>query len=50
MMMVVAQHGREPWEGEQTDRVVLASLFDGPFVPGAYGFGDWTQVAQALDG
>ncbi|GMG13552.1 hypothetical protein AFCA_012726 [Aspergillus flavus] len=47
---VIAQHGREPWEGEQTDRVVLASLFDGPFVPGAYGFGDWTQVAQALDG
>ncbi|KAE8370826.1 hypothetical protein BDV27DRAFT_164986 [Aspergillus caelatus] len=47
---IIAQHGREPWEGEQTDRVVLASLFDGPFVPGAYGFGDWAQVVQALDG
>ncbi|KAB8206554.1 hypothetical protein BDV34DRAFT_79694 [Aspergillus parasiticus] len=47
---IIAQHGREPWEGEQTDRVVLASLFDGSFVPGAYGFGDWAQVAQALDG
>ncbi|KNG91195.1 hypothetical protein ANOM_000604 [Aspergillus nomiae NRRL 13137] len=47
---IIAQHGREPWEGEQTDRVVLASLFDGPSVPGAYGFGDWAQVVQALDG
>ncbi|KAL5359055.1 Clavaminate synthase-like protein [Aspergillus floccosus] len=47
---VIAQHGREPWEGEQVDRVVLASLFDGPSVPGAYGFGDWAQVVQALDG
>ncbi|KAE8142880.1 hypothetical protein BDV38DRAFT_293362 [Aspergillus pseudotamarii] len=47
---IIAQHGREPWEGEQTDRVVLASLFDGPFVPGAYGFGNWAQVVQALDG
>ncbi|KAL4983841.1 hypothetical protein BDW68DRAFT_190988 [Aspergillus falconensis] len=25
----IAQHGREPWEGEKGDRVVLASLFDG---------------------
>ncbi|KAB8235663.1 TauD/TfdA family dioxygenase [Aspergillus alliaceus] len=47
---IIAQHGREPWEGEQGDRVVLASLFDGPDVPGAYGFGDWAQVVQALDG
>ncbi|KAJ5778022.1 hypothetical protein N7520_001268 [Penicillium odoratum] len=46
---VIAQHGREPWEGEQTDRVVLASLFDGPSVPGAYGYGDWAQLVQALD-
>ncbi|KAJ5935395.1 hypothetical protein N7466_004942 [Penicillium verhagenii] len=46
---VIAQHGREPWEGEQADRVVLASLFDGPSVPGAYGYGDWAQVVQALD-
>lgn len=46
---VIAQHGRQPWEGEQEDRVVLASLFDGE-VPGAYGRGDWAQVVQALDG
>jgi alpha-ketoglutarate-dependent taurine dioxygenase len=45
----IAQHGREPWEGEQSDRVVMASLFDGESVPGAYGFGDWAQVVQALD-
>lgn len=47
---VVAQHGRQPWEGEQSDRVVLASLFDGAKVPGAYGYGEWAQVVQALDG
>lgn len=47
---IIAQHGRQPWEGEQLDRVVLASLFDGDSVPGAYGFGDWAQVVQALDG
>ena len=46
---VVSQHGRQPWEGEQADRVVLASLFDGDDVPGAYGFGEWAQVVQALD-
>jgi alpha-ketoglutarate-dependent taurine dioxygenase len=46
---VIAQHGRQPWEGEQEDRVVLASLFDGN-VPGAYGEGEWAQVVQALDG
>ncbi|KAL2845032.1 hypothetical protein BJY01DRAFT_247852 [Aspergillus pseudoustus] len=47
---IIAQHGREPWEGEQGDRVVLASLFDGERVPGAYGFEPWAQVVQALDG
>ncbi|KAL4898888.1 hypothetical protein BDW74DRAFT_189650 [Aspergillus multicolor] len=47
---IIAQHGREPWEGEQGDRVVLASLFDGESVPGAYGFGEWAQVVQAFDG
>lgn len=46
---VIAQHGRQPWEGKQEDRVVLASLFDGDSVPGAYGSGDWAQVVQALD-
>ncbi|KAJ5722230.1 hypothetical protein N7488_000265 [Penicillium malachiteum] len=45
---VIAQHGRQPWEGDQSDRVVLASLFDGESVPGAYGFGDWAQVVPAL--
>ncbi|KAI9659457.1 MAG: hypothetical protein M1821_001715 [Bathelium mastoideum] len=46
---VIAQHGRQPWEGDQSDRVVLASLFDGAKVPGAYGYGEWAQVVQALD-
>ncbi|TVY21751.1 Clavaminate synthase-like protein [Lachnellula arida] len=46
---IIAQHGREPWEGEQSDRVVLASLFDGE-VPGAYNSEDWAQVVQALEG
>lgn len=45
----IAQHGREPWQGEQSDRVVLASLFDGESVPGPYGFGEWAQLVQALD-
>ncbi|KAJ5103166.1 Taurine catabolism dioxygenase TauD/TfdA [Penicillium argentinense] len=45
----IAQHGRQPWKGEQSDRVVLASLFDGENVPGPYGFGDWARVVQALD-
>ncbi|CAG7915869.1 unnamed protein product [Penicillium olsonii] len=45
---VIAQHGREPWQGEQSDRVVQASLFDAETVPGGYGFGDWAQVAAAL--
>lgn len=46
---VVAQHGREPWLGEQSDRVVLASLFDGESLPGAYGFEDWAKVVQAAE-
>jgi alpha-ketoglutarate-dependent taurine dioxygenase len=46
---IIAQHGRQPWEGEQSDRVVLASLFDG-IVPGAYGGADWAQVVPALEG
>ncbi|KAI1360815.1 hypothetical protein F5Y08DRAFT_38736 [Xylaria arbuscula] len=46
---IIAQHGRQPWEGEQTDRVIMASLFDGDEVPGAYGDADWAQVMQALD-
>ncbi|KAF2811890.1 Clavaminate synthase-like protein [Mytilinidion resinicola] len=47
---IIAQHGRQPWEGEQSDRVVLASLWDGESVPGAYTDSDWAQVVQALDG
>ncbi|KAF3054880.1 hypothetical protein GL218_07531 [Daldinia childiae] len=46
---IIAQHGREPWQGEQADRVVMASLFDGQ-VPGAYISEDWAQVVQALEG
>jgi alpha-ketoglutarate-dependent taurine dioxygenase len=46
---VISQHGRQPWKGEQSDRVVLASLFDG-LVPGKYGDEDWASVVQALDG
>jgi alpha-ketoglutarate-dependent taurine dioxygenase len=47
---IIAQHGRQPWEGEQEDRVVLASLFDGKKVPGAFNDAEWSQVVQALDG
>ncbi|KAI0011333.1 Clavaminate synthase-like protein [Xylariaceae sp. FL0662B] len=47
---IIAQHGRHPWEGEQSDRVIMASLFDGDHVPGAYTSDDWAQVVQALDG
>ncbi|KAF6809861.1 taurine catabolism dioxygenase, partial [Colletotrichum sojae] len=47
---IIAQHGRQPWYGEQSDRVVLASLFDGDDVPGAYTDADWAQVVQALPG
>lgn len=47
---VIAQHGREPWEGEQGDRVIMASLFDGDQVPGSYSDADWAQVVQASDG
>lgn len=46
---IIAQHGRQPWEGGQAYRVVLTSLFDGQ-IPGAYGDEDWVQVVQALDG
>ena len=46
---IIAQHGRQPWEGDQSDRVILASLFDGPSVPGAYSDDGWAQVVQALD-
>lgn len=46
---IIAQHGRQPWEGDQEDRKVLASLFDGERVPGAYGDEDWAQIVQALD-
>lgn len=46
---VIAQHGREPWVGEQGDRVVMASLFDGEDVPGAYGGESWAQVVQAAE-
>jgi len=44
---VIAQHGREPWTGDQKDRVVLASLFDAESLPGRYGYACWAQVVQA---
>ncbi|KAF1970338.1 Clavaminate synthase-like protein [Bimuria novae-zelandiae CBS 107.79] len=46
---VISQHGRQPWEGKQEDRVILASLWDGDAVPGQYegSQGDWVQVVQA---
>jgi len=46
---VISQHGRQPWGGDQEDRVVLASLWDGESVPGQYekSVGDWAQVVQA---
>lgn len=45
---VLAQHGREPWKGEQADRVVLASLFDGA-IPGPYGDHDWEKLVPLKD-
>ncbi|CAK9779845.1 Clavaminate synthase-like protein [Cutaneotrichosporon oleaginosum] len=45
---VLAQHGREPWKGEQADRVVLASLFDGA-IPGPYGDKPWEQLVALRD-
>ncbi|KAI5480379.1 hypothetical protein MNV49_000954 [Pseudohyphozyma bogoriensis] len=44
---IIAQHGREPWQGEQEDRQVMASLWDGE-LPGPYGFEDWAKVVPAL--
>lgn len=46
---LIAQHGRHPWEGEQGDRVVLATMWDGEKVPGAYTEDDWAQIVQAFD-
>lgn len=46
---IIAQHGRQPWQGEQDDRMIMASLFDGAQVPGAYTDADWAQVVQAYD-
>lgn len=45
---VIAQHGRQPWVGQQEDRIILASLFDGE-LPGQYegSTGDWAQVVKA---
>lgn len=45
----ISQHGREPWQGEQKDRIILASLFDGESVPGPYGYGEWARLVQASD-
>lgn len=44
----ITQHGRQPWVGEQEDRVIMASLWDGDLA-GAYGDGDWAQVVQPLE-
>ncbi|KAK5686471.1 hypothetical protein LTS10_002589 [Elasticomyces elasticus] len=46
---VIAQHGRQPWVGEQGDRLVLASLFDGERLPGPYSDADWAQVVPARE-
>lgn len=43
---LVAQHGRQGWEGEQGDRLILASMFDGKELPGAYGDADWAQIVH----
>lgn len=43
----IAQHGREPWEGEQDDRRVFASLWDGG-LPGPYGKEAFATVTEAL--
>ncbi|KAJ9606406.1 hypothetical protein H2200_009367 [Cladophialophora chaetospira] len=46
---IISQHGRQPWQGEQEDRVIMASLFDG-VVPGAFIPEEWAQVVPALEG
>lgn len=46
---IIAQHGRQPWEGRQEDRGVMSSLFDG-VVLGAYVPEEWAQVVPALEG
>ncbi|ORY17919.1 hypothetical protein BCR34DRAFT_554513 [Clohesyomyces aquaticus] len=45
---IIAQHGRQLWEGGQEDRVVLASLWDG-IVPGQYqsSKSSWAEVVKA---
>ena len=44
---LLTQHGREPWEGKQEDRVVMASFFDADWVPGSYGSDeDWAQIRK----
>lgn len=35
----ITQHCRQPWVGEQEDRVIMASFWDG-HLPRAYGDGD----------
>lgn len=44
----IAQHGREAWEGEQEDRRVFASLWDGE-LPGPYNDADFATVNAAIE-
>lgn len=46
---LAAQHGRQPWNGELGDRVILASLWDGPKERLAYSDDEWAQIVTALD-
>lgn len=41
----IAQYGRQRWKVEQSDRMILASLFDGESVPGTYA--DHTLAARS---
>ena len=45
---VIAQHGRQPWQGEQHERVIYASLWDGESVPGRWDGPDTASADQAL--
>jgi alpha-ketoglutarate-dependent taurine dioxygenase len=45
---VAAQHGRRPWVGVQSDRIVHASLWDGA-VPLPYGGHEWERLVKPVN-
>lgn len=45
---LVAQYGRQGWEAEQGDRLLLASMFDDKELPGAYGNAYWARIGHSM--